>query len=61
MALQEEMDEGDDMGGMEILASSGLDMLGEAENGVHHIKAKMDLEWGRKRRDLWQIFKHIKS
>ena len=44
MALQEEMDEGDDMGGMEILASSGLDILGEAENGVHHIKAKMDLE-----------------
>ena len=42
MALQDEMDDDGEIGGMEI--NSGLDMLGEAENAQHHIKDKLDLE-----------------
>ena len=44
MALQEEeLEEGGDFGG-EMEVNSALDMLGEAENAVNDIEAKMDLE-----------------
>ena len=39
------MDEGEDFGGeMDVTGNSALDMLGEAENAVDDIEAKMDLE-----------------